>query len=162
MSRRPGDRQRGSVAVETALLLPVLLTAAMMAFEVARYALVLIIGGLALNSALGSLRQQGNAVLAGGGNPAEIIRTNLRTAAYGYLDGAEIVVRATRFASLSALGGLPPATDQTPDFPIFTVEVELTEDWITALPTFLGLAGRFSHAYRQVWGAQYRPELRPS
>lgn len=159
---RPARRQRGSVAVETALLLPALLTAAMMAFEVVRYALVLIVGGLALNSALGGLRRYGDAALSATGNPAAIIKADLLTAAYGYLDGADIVVRATRYASLSALGGTGADADRNPDFPVFTVEVELTQDWITALPTFLGLPGRFSHAYRQVWGTQYRPERRPS
>ena len=154
--------QRGSVAVDSAFLLPVILTAAMLVFEIAHYALVIIIGGLALNTALNGLRERSDAAFAQGGDVGALIKADMLIAAYGYLNAGDLSVRTRTYRSLAELGGATSDAEKNPDFPMLTVEVVVDQDWITALPTFLGLPERFSHTYRQVWGTPYRPARRAS
>ncbi len=89
--------QRGSVAVESAFLLPVILTTAMMVFEIARYALIIVIGGLALDTALNGLRQRSDLVLSRDGDVGAIIKAGMLVAAYGYLDADGLSVQTRTY-----------------------------------------------------------------
>lgn len=154
--------QRGSVAVESAFLLPVILTTAMMVFEIARYALIIVIGGLALDTALNGLRQRSDLVLSRDGDVGAIIKAGMLVAAYGYLDADGLSVQTRTYPGLSKFGDAGSDAEKDPDYQVLTVEVVVDQDWITALPTFLGLPERFSHTYRQVWGTPDRPARQSS
>jgi|AGTN01.3.fsa_nt_gi TadE-like protein. len=164
-----GRRQRGAAAVETALLLPVLLTGLMMLFEVARLALLLIVGNLALESALSGLRRDTDLRLTDDSAVADRVKERMLTASYGYLEADGIEVTVVSYADLASFGAALSGTEQDAaedeedgesgnGLPVLTVEVALAEEWITALPSLLGLDGTFSHTYRQVLGNLYRPE----
>lgn len=164
-------RQQGVAAVETVLVMPVLLAGVMMLFEVARLVLVLIIGNLALEAALDALRLDGELLFTDTGSVAEKTRGRMVSAAYGYLAADEIEVRVVSYPSLAAFGnGLASGEEEASGedgeeddstaakgYPILEVEVDLTQPWITALPALLGFDASFTHTYRQILGTLYRP-----
>ncbi|MHC8285489.1 hypothetical protein ACYZUD_01330 [Pseudomonas sp. XS1P51] len=151
--------QRGITTTETAFLLPVILIGLMMFFELARLALVVVIGNLALDSALQGLRQQSNLRLDNESGVAEHVEQRMIDAAYGYLDSADLQVEVTSYSSLEAFGGGTRKLegDDDTDSPILSVQVQLTQNWMTALPTLLHLSDRFTYTYRQLVGNLYEP-----
>lgn len=157
--RQTRYRQRGITTTETAFLLPVILIGLMMFFELARLALVVIIGNLALDSALQSLRQQSAIRLDNESSVAEHVEQRMIKAAYGYLDDSDLQVEVTTYSSLEAFGEgeRKGADDDDSDSPILSVQVQLTQDWMTALPVLLNLSESFTYTYRQVVGNLYEP-----
>lgn len=165
-------RQQGSAAVETAFMVPVMLIGLMMLFEIARLGLVMVVGNLALESALAALRQDTTLAFTDTGLVAERVKERMLTASYGYLKTDEVVVAVEAYKNLSAFGsalssedGADETTDTEEDtqssaadtFPVLTVDVELTQQWITALPELLGFDAAYAHTYHQVLGNLYRP-----
>lgn len=164
------NRQQGVAAVETVLVMPVLLAGLMMLFETARLALVLIIGNLALESALDALRLDSDMLFSDTGTVAEKTKERMVSASYGYLTADQLEVRAVSYPSLAAFGnGLASGENEASEdgeeddsnaakgYPILTVEVDLTQQWVTALPSLLGFEASFSHTYRHILGNLYRP-----
>ncbi|WP_455923429.1 TadE/TadG family type IV pilus assembly protein [Pseudomonas putida] len=154
--------ERGITTTETAFLLPVILIALMMFFELARLALVIVIGNLALDSALQSMRQQSELRLDAETQVAAQVQERMVSAAYGYLDSAVLQVQVTTYSSLQAFGEGEQhgEDDDDNDSPILSVQVELTQDWITALPALLNLSDSFTYTYRQVVGNLFEPVIR--
>lgn len=164
-------RQRGVAAVETVLLLPVLLVGLMMIFEVAHLTLIVIIGNLAQESAMAGLRRDTDLLFTDTGGIAERVKDRMLNASYGYLKASEIEVTATYYPSLSAFGSTLTSGEQSAEdgaseeeqsstskgFPVLEVQVELTQEWISALPNLVGLDKTFTHTFRQVLGNLYRP-----
>jgi hypothetical protein len=162
-SRRLVRSQAGVTAVETALILPVLLFIVMMLFELARVALVVAVSHLALEQALQELRQ----------TPAFYATPNLeqtltqRTAhyAWGIIDASQISLQAQRFDSLLRFGGTPAEDDSEDDAarrPIISVDVSIEQTFMTPLPALFGLGDQYAYRYHQVLGnLTHQPEESP-
>jgi len=151
--RRLLHSQHGVTAVETALILPVLLFIVMMLFELARVALVVAVSHLALEQALQELRQ----------TPAFYDTPNLeqtlsqRTAhyAWGILDASQISLQAQRFDSLLRFGGAPAEDEREDDAarrPIISVDAYVEQSFMTPLPALFGLGDQYAYRFRQVLG----------
>ncbi|KAF1070381.1 MAG: hypothetical protein GAK45_00796 [Pseudomonas citronellolis] len=155
---RSRTRQRGVTAVETAFLMPVILIGLMMFFELARLALVVVIGNLALDSALQGLRSEASLSLSDESAVAQEVEQRMLDASYGFLEQNQLQVRVTSYSSLAAFGeGVTLLADDTSaDSPVLSVEADLAQDWITALPRLLSLSSGFTYTYRQVIGNLYQ------
>lgn len=151
--------ERGITTTETAFLLPVILIGLMMFFELARLALIVVIGNLALDSALQSLRYDRQLRLDAESEVSDLVQSRMIKAAYGYLDSASLRVQVTTYSSLEAYGesNRRGEKDTDDDSPVLSVQVELTQGWITALPALLNLTDNFNYTYRQVVGNLFEP-----
>jgi len=144
------------------LLAPVLPAGVMMLFEIARMALVVIVGTLAFESALQSLRVDPSIDLVkDDGTVAGEVRERMLDASYGYLQSAEIAVRVNSYADLATFGAaLSESGDEETDgrrgYPVLAVEVTLNQEWISALPALIGIGDAFTHVYRQLLGNLYQ------
>lgn len=150
-------RQRGSLSVEAAYVLPVVIAAAMMFMELANIGLTINMGASALERAVQQFRQDGAAGLQDGGAIESLVRTRMVAASHNYLDDENIAtVEVERFASLDAMGG--GAQDEDEDqaaalthVPAWRIEVDVRKDFITPLPRLLGVdSGAFRYRYQQV------------
>ena len=148
--------QQGVTAVETALILPVLLFGVMMLFELARISLMIGIGNLALERALQDFRQdrafyvQTPEVLQGA------IEQRLIDSSYGFLNEDNFQVDVLAFDNLRRFAGgaaddEKDAVDRSP--PVLSVTVDLTQTFMTPLPALFGLGDAFQYQYRQLLGS---------
>lgn len=162
--------QQGSVAVETAFMVPVMLIGLMMLFEIARLGLIMIVGNLALETALAALRHDTALAFTDTGLVAERVKERMLIASYGYLTMDEVVVEVEAYKNLSTFGAALSSeaseekgeategeSSDNKTFPVLIVDVELTQQWITALPELLGFDAAYAHTYHQVLGNLYRP-----
>ncbi|WMD18988.1 hypothetical protein RAS12_20490 [Achromobacter seleniivolatilans] len=147
--------QRGSLSVEAAYVLPVVIAAAMMFMELANIGLTINMGASALERAVQQFRQDGAAALDGG-SMESLVRQRMVAASHNYLDDENIAtVEVERFASLDAMGG-GAAEDETAskaltNVPAWRIEVDVRKDFITPLPRLLGVdSGAFRYRYQQV------------
>jgi len=146
---------RGSLSVEAAYVLPVVIAAAMMFMELANIGLTINMGASALERAVQQFRQDGAAGMQDGGAIESLVRTRMVAASHNYLDDENIAtVEVERFASLDAMGG--GAEDETQaaaltNVPAWRIEVDVRKDFITPLPRLLGVdSGAFRYRYQQV------------
>ncbi|MFJ3462882.1 TadE/TadG family type IV pilus assembly protein [Achromobacter spanius] len=147
--------QRGSLSVEAAYVLPVVIAAAMMFMELANIGLTINMGASALERAVQQFRQDGAAGMQDGGAIESLVRSRMVAASHNYLDDENIAtVEVERFASLDAMGG--GAEDDTQaagqtNMPAWRIEVDVRKDFITPLPRLLGVdSGAFRYRYQQV------------
>lgn len=150
--------QHGSLSVEAAYVLPVVIAAAMMFMELANIGLTINMGASALERAMQQFRQDGAAGLQDGGAIESLVRARMVAASHNYLDDENIAtVEVERFASLDAMGG-GGAEDETEaaaatltNVPAWRIEVDVRKDFITPLPRLLGVdSGAFRYRYQQV------------
>lgn len=148
--------QGGSLSVEAAYVLPVIIAAAMMFMELANIGLTINMGASALERAVQQFRQDGTAALENGGAIESLLRERMVAASHHYLDDENIAtVEVERFASLDAMGGGAgdedaQAATQT-NVPAWRIEVDVRKDFITPLPRLLGVdSGAFRYRYQQV------------
>ena len=155
----PRRRQRGALAVEAAFVLPVVLTGAMMVFELAYIGLTIDMGNTAMERALQQFRADPAAVLEAGAMQG-LLRQRMAAASHGYLTEANIaVVNIENFASLDAMGGgseepsTGSASANVNNVPIWRVTVDIRKDFITPLPRLLAIdSGAFRYRYQQMLG----------
>ncbi|TBV02667.1 TadE/TadG family type IV pilus assembly protein [Phytopseudomonas dryadis] len=148
-------RQDGVTAVETALILPVLLFGVMMIFELARIALMIGVGSLSLERALQDFRQDRAFYQQSPDTLQEAIETRLVEGSYGLLDESELQVDLLAFDNLRQFGGGEAdaeldAADASP--PVLSVTVDMSQRFITPLPALFGLGDAFQYQYRQLLG----------
>jgi len=153
--RRVPRRQRGSLSVEAAYVLPVVIAAAMMFMELANIGLTINMGASALERAVQQFRQDGAAGMQDGGAIESLVRARMVAASHNYLDDENIAtVEVERFASLDAMGG--GTEDEAENaaltqVPAWRIEVDVRKDFITPLPRLLGVdSGAFRYRYQQV------------
>lgn len=148
--------QQGVTAVETALILPVLLFGVMMLFELARISLMIGIGSLALERALQDFRHD-RAFYA---QPPDVlqdaIEQRLIDSSYGFLNEENFQVDVLAFDNLRLFGGgqadeAEDDNDRSP--PVLSVTVDLTQRFMTPLPALFGLGDAFQYQYRQLLGS---------
>lgn len=144
--------QRGIAAVETAFMMPVILIGLMMFFELARVALVVVVGNLALESALASLRRDADLDFTNAALIQGLLETRMVNASYGVLGKGELAVQVHAYANLQAFANIAHTSEDDNAAPVVTVEVNLTENYVTALPALLSLPQTFNYQYRQVLG----------
>ncbi|SIT17670.1 TadE/TadG family type IV pilus assembly protein [Achromobacter sp. MFA1 R4] len=154
--RRAPRRQRGSLSVEAAYVLPVVIAAAMMFMELANIGLTINMGASALERAVQQFRQDGAAGMQDGGAIESLVRARMVAASHNYLDDENIAtVEVERFASLHAMGG-GETEDEAENaaltqVPAWRIEVDVRKDFITPLPRLLGVdSGAFRYRYQQV------------
>jgi len=154
--RRAPRRQRGSLSVEAAYVLPVVIAAAMMFMELANIGLTINMGASALERAVQQFRQDGAAGMQDGGAIESLVRARMVAASHNYLDDENIAtVEVERFASLDAMGG-GETEDEAENaaltqVPAWRIEVDVRKDFITPLPRLLGVdSGAFRYRYQQV------------
>lgn len=149
-------RQRGSLSVEAAYVLPVIIAAAMMFMELANIGLTINMGASALERAVQQFRQDGPASLADGGAMESLLRERMAAASHNYLDESNIAtVEVERYTSLDAMGGSTEDEEATPNAfssqPAWRIEVDIRKDFITPLPRLLGVdSSAFRYRYQQV------------
>ncbi|CAB3707410.1 hypothetical protein LMG26690_02991 [Achromobacter animicus] len=155
-ARRSLRSQRGSLSVEAAYVLPVVIAAAMMFMELANIGLTINMGASALERAVQQFRQDGAAGMQDGGAIESLVRSRMVAASHNYLDDENIAtVEVERFASLDAMGG-GGGEDETQaaaltNVPAWRIEVDVRKDFITPLPRLLGVdSGAFRYRYQQV------------
>ncbi len=149
-------RQRGALAVEAAFVLPVVLTGAMMVFELACIGLTIDIGNTAMERALQQFRADPATVLETGAMQ-RLLRQRMAAASHGYLSEANIaVVNIENFASLDAMGGgsgSDSGSGQADNVPIWRVTVDIRKNFITPLPRLLAIdSGAYRYRYQQMLG----------
>lgn len=154
---RFGKNERGSLSVEAAYVLPVVIAAAMMFMELANIGLTINMGANALERAVQQFRQDSPASLVDAGSMESLLRQRMAAASHNYLDESDIAtVEVERYTSLDALGG---GTDDEEDaersalttMPAWRIEVDIRKDFITPLPRLLGVdSSAFRYRYQQV------------
>lgn len=148
--------QQGVTAVETALILPVLLFGVMMLFELARISLMIGVGSLALERALQDFRQDRAFYAQTPEVLQEAIEQRLIDSSYGFLTEDNFQVDVLAFDNLRLFGGGVADTelddnDRSP--PVLSVTVDLTQSFMTPLPALFGLGDAFQYQYRQLLGS---------
>lgn len=147
--------QGGVTAVETALIMPVLLFGVMMIFELARIALMIGVGSLALERSLQDFRHDRAFYQQSPETLQEAIEARLVAGSYGLLDQSDLEVELLAFDNLRQLGGAEPdaeldAADASPQ--VLSVTVDMTQHFITPLPALFGLGDAFQYQHRQLLG----------
>ncbi|VXD00642.1 conserved hypothetical protein [Pseudomonas sp. 8Z] len=153
--RRLLREQAGVTAVETALILPVLLFGVMMLFELARISLMIGVGNLALERALQDFRQERDFYEQTPEVLQAAIEQRLIDSSYGFLTENNFEVDVLAFDNLRRLGGAEAdeendSDDRSP--PVLSVTVDLTQTFMTPLPALFGLGDAFQYQYRQLLG----------
>ncbi|AVO54467.1 TadE/TadG family type IV pilus assembly protein [Ectopseudomonas mendocina] len=148
--------QQGVTAVETALILPVLLFGVMMLFELARISLMIGVGSLALERALQDFRQDRAFYAQTPEVLQAAIEQRLIDSSYGFLTEDNFQVDVLAFDNLRQFGGgaadkEQDALDTSP--PVLSVTVDLTQVFMTPLPALFGLGDAFQYQYRQLLGS---------
>lgn len=163
--RRFMRQQGGVTAVETALIFPVLLFGLMMLFELARIALLIGVGSLALEHALQDFRHDNYFYERGDAELRQSVADRMIHHGYGFIDSDDINVDIMTFDSLRQFGGSEEESDEDEDDdgegykrdastpPIITVTVDLHENFMTPLPALFGLGDTFQYQYRQLLGS---------
>ena len=148
-------KEDGVTAVETALILPVLLFGVMMIFELARIALMIGVGSLSLERALQDFRQDRAFYQQNPETLQEAIEQRVIDGSYGLLDQSELLVDLLAFDNLRQLGGGEPdeeLDDADASPPVLSVTMDMTQRFITPLPALFGLGDAFQYQYRQLLG----------
>jgi len=148
--------QQGVTAVETALILPVLLFGVMMLFELARISLMIGIGSLALERALQDFRHDRAFYAQTPDVLQDAIEQRLIDSSYGFLNEENFQVDVLAFDNLRLFGGgqadeAEDDNDRSP--PVLSVTVDLTQRFMTPLPALFGLGDAFQYQYRQLLGS---------
>lgn len=148
--------QQGVTAVETALILPVLLFGVMMLFELARISLMIGVGSLALEHSLQDFRQDRAFYTQTPEVLQETIEQRLIEKSYGFLTEDNFIVDVLAFDNLRRFGGAEAdeeldALDRSP--PVLSVTVDLTQTFMTPLPALFGLGDAFQYQYRELLGS---------
>lgn len=148
--------QQGVTAVETALILPVLLFGVMMLFELARISLMIGVGNLALERALQDFRQDRAFYTQTPEVLQEAIEQRLIESSYGFLNEDNFEVDVLAFDNLRLFAGgeadeEQDAVDRAP--PVLSVTVDLAQQFMTPLPALFGLGDAFQYQYRQLLGS---------
>jgi hypothetical protein len=145
--------QSGVTAVETALILPVLLFGVMMFFELGRIALMIGVGSLSLERAVQDFRTETRyytqADLQGD------IAQRMIDSSYGFLTEENFTVDVLAFDNLRQFGGTKPDPeeeegDNSP--PILSISVDMSQEFMTPLPALFGLGNAFQYQYRHLLG----------
>ena len=159
-----GYKQRGATAVETALIMPVLLLGLLMLFELARIALLVGTGSVALESALQSFRKESYFYDQDVSALRDEIKNQMVISSYGFLNGDNLKIDVMKFDSLHQFGGGPDleretAADSDEAYqrdasmpPVLSVTVDLSEAFMTPLPGLFGLGNNFKYQYRHLLG----------
>ncbi|WP_122665075.1 TadE/TadG family type IV pilus assembly protein [Pseudomonas viridiflava] len=146
--------QSGVTAVETALILPVLLFGVMMLFELARIALMIGVGSLSLERAVQDFRTDTRYY-----SQADLqsdIAQRMIDSSYGFLTEENFTVDVLAFDNLRQFGGAKPdpeeedSTDNSP--PILSISVDMSQEFMTPLPALFGLGNAFQYQYRHLLG----------
>jgi hypothetical protein len=152
-----GKRQSGTLAVEAAFVLPVIITGAMMVMELAYVGFTVDIGSTALEHAVQQFRADASSSLEAG-RAEPLIRERMVAASHGYLNDGNIAsVNVESFASLDEMGGGTPVTQKSNSnvraVPILRITVDIRKDFITPLPQLLSISnGAFRYRYQQLLG----------
>ncbi len=164
MVKRPGlparrSGSRGSLAVEAAYVLPVVIAAAMMFMELANIGLTINVGASALERAVQQFRQDGVTALQSGQGMQALLRERMARAAHNYLDEADIAtIDIEPYATLDAMGGGNAAGTEgeggmgaNTGVPAWRISVDIRKDFITPLPRLLGMdSNAFRYRFQQV------------
>ncbi|MFK3774536.1 TadE/TadG family type IV pilus assembly protein [Pseudomonas sp. NPDC089406] len=149
------NQQHGVTAVETALILPVLLFGVMMLFELARISLMIGIGNLGLERALQDFRGDKAFYRQTPEALQDAIEERLVDYSYGLLNKDNFVVEIFTFDTLRQFGGAEAdkqIDDQDQSPPVLSVTVDLTQPFMTPLPMLFGIGDAFQYQYRQLLG----------
>lgn len=153
--------QDAVTATETAFILPVLLFAVMILFELARIAMVIGIGSLALEHAVQDFRAEAGFYLKSADALQTDIETRMLRYSYGFLDENNLEIDVLPFDNLHLFGqDRQSATaaeqeQQAQSFkspPILSITVDLSQTFITPLPGLFGLGSGFQYQYRHLLG----------
>lgn len=150
-------KNNASTAVETALIMPVLLFGVFMLFELARLVLLVAVGNIALEHALQDFRSDSSFSSEQVDEIQTQIADGLVSHSFGFISGDEFSVEVLAFDNLYQFGGGTAEEDEKQNItdnspPIISVTVNLREDFITPLPALLGLEDSFQYQYRQLLG----------
>jgi Flp pilus assembly pilin Flp len=149
------NQEDGVTAIETALIMPVLLFGVMMIFELARIALTIAIGSLALETALQDFRVDRAFYQQSPDTLQQAIEERLVDASYGLLERSELLVELLVFDNLRQFGGgqADAELDDSDSLPpVLSVTVDMRQRFITPLPALFGLGDAFQYQYRQLLG----------
>ncbi|WP_417796599.1 hypothetical protein [Terasakiella pusilla] len=160
------NHQGGSLSVDVAFVMPVVLIVLMMMFELARMALVLIIGNLALDTALQDLRMDDTIDLTEAAVVAPALKEAVLIHGFGYLKDDDIEMEVKAYRDLATYGALmageePDEDDEEQEgkassYPLITVQMNITQAWATALPGLMGFSGDHTYRYFEVLGNLYQ------
>lgn len=159
--RRLWREQHAVAATETAFILPVLLFAVMILFELARIAMVVGIGSLALEHAVQDFRREPGFYYKSPEALKVDIETRLLQNAYGFLNEDNLEVDVLPFDNLHLFGqnrSGPTDKEQEEQVqrfkspPILSITVDLTQSFMTPLPGLFGLGNSFQYQYRHLLG----------
>ena len=153
-ARRHGGR--GELTVEAAFALPVIIAGAMMFTELGNIGLAIVMGGTALERAIGQFRTDPAGSLEAR-QMEQRVRVRMAAAGHGYLrDGDIATVAVESFTSLDTIGGGNAAHGAIAAgraVPVWRITVEIRKDFITPLPRLLGTNGTaFRYQYQQLLG----------
>lgn len=153
--------QDGVTAIETAFLLPVLLFAVMILFELARIAMVISIGNLALEHAVQDFRQEQQFYQKSVELLQEDIERRMIDFSYGFLTRDNLDIDVLPFDNLHLLGqkrsgqGMEDKEKKDTSLkspPMISITVDLNQSFMTPLPGLFGLGSGFQYQYRHLLG----------
>ncbi|MCK9812671.1 hypothetical protein M1B35_00540 [Pseudomonas sp. MAFF 302046] len=159
--RRLWRDQQAVTATETAFILPVLLFAVMILFELARIAMMIGIGSLALEHAVQDFRREKSFYQKSPDLLQADIETRMLEYSYGFLTEDNLEIDVLPFDNLHLFGqdrkeATPAEKEQQAQSfkspPILSVTVDLTQTFITPLPALFGLGNGFQYQYRHLLG----------
>lgn len=162
------SRQDGVSSVETAFLMPVVLVSLMLLFEIAHMMLVIIIGNLALDSALKNVRDAEGISLGSSQYLSDAIISNMRQEGFGYLNKVQLTPEVMVYENLDMMSsdGGDEDNDSSDDdssgastMPlVVAVSVESKVPFITPLPALLMMSNQFGYRFHQITGTLYQSE----
>lgn len=162
------SRQHGVSSVETAFLMPVVLVSLMLLFEIAHMMLVIIIGNLALDSALKNVRDAEGISLGSSQYLSDAIISNMRQEGFGYLNKVQLTPEVMVYENLDMMSsdGGDEDNDSSDDdssgastMPlVVAVSVESKVPFITPLPALLMMSNQFGYRFHQITGTLYQSE----
>ncbi len=157
--------QAGVSTVETAFLMPVVLVSLMLLFEIAHMMLVVIVGSLALDSALKDIRDTEGISLNDSEYLSASIVTNMRRNSFGYLNNVVLNPDVMIYKNLNMMS--TEAGDEETDTQadnqgtmplVVAVTVESQVPFVTSLPAMLLMSNQFGYRFHQISGTLYQKE----
>lgn len=157
--------QQGTVAVEAAFVLPVVIVVMMMVLEIVNIGLSINLGAAALERAVQQFRLDGTMLPTAEGMKG-LVRERMASHSHGYLGTDEIVeVDVASYASLDALGGGHPDADSPAEGtepPAVRITVDIQKSYITPLPRLLNIdSSSFRYRFQELLAYMPPPERVP-
>ncbi len=140
-------KQQGTVSIEAALILPVLLFILVMFFELSRTGFVIWVVNSSFESAVQKIHEQGNYNSMDQLALGSLIEQQVVDHSYSFISADNVKVDVHTFSHLGIYTG-----EVSGNSPVIALTLTLTQRFITPLPELFDLGSLYQHEFQQVLG----------